>query len=443
MPSKIALILCSMFVIAMLRYDRRMALEVSLASWIPTMWMLIVVSKPLGVWFYLFGVSISGGQTLEQGSPVDRIFLYFCLFSGLLILLKRNFIWSDAIKKNFWLFIILFYMLFSGLYSDIPFISLKRWARELIAVVMAFVLASEADPKEALESLFRRIVYICIPFSYLFIHYFGEFGRVYVHNEGILMWTGVTLHKNSLLQLCIFSIIFLLWSLNKRKNKRNIVAIKYLSSLEIFIIFITFMIMGGPFHSLTYSATSTVALILGLTWLSWLIFKRHKDYLPNKTVIIAIVVFIIIYGTITPMIGKLSLIDVSSALGRQESITGRDFIWGKLVPLALNKPILGYGYGGFWTTSMRELSTVTQAHNGYLDILLNMGFFGLFLYSLFFIFYCIKVQRVLKYNYDYGVLQVCFLIMILVHNIAETSIVSFANFLMAILTFQTIIIPDS
>ena len=210
MPT-IAFIICTICVLYMLRLDRKQSPEVSFAFWIPTIWFLLLSSKPLSIWFQ------AGGQTIEEGNPRDRIFLTTVLVLGLIILVKRRFSWSNLIKNNVWLILLLGFMLAGCFWSSEPFISFKRWTREVIAIVAVALVASEQYPLKALESLFRRSVYILIPFSYICINYFPEYGRIYVHHSGDLMWLGVAMHKNTLTQLCVFAVFFLIWTFIRRR----------------------------------------------------------------------------------------------------------------------------------------------------------------------------------------------------------------------------------
>ena len=443
MSPSFALTICVLFVIFLLNLDRKQAPSVSFSTWIPTIWLLVTASKPLGVWLYLWGYNFSGNGSIEEGSQVDRVFLFFCLLIGVIILSNRKFNWFEAIKENKFLVFILGYLLLSGLSSDIPFISFKRWSREIITVVMAFMLRTENNPREAVFSIFRRIVYICIPFSYILINYFGDFGRIYVHNEGLLMWTGVAMHKNSLAQLCIISFTIIVFNLNKKRNLNKTKKIAYLLISELIIFIITIWLLLGPYHSLTYSATSSITLIVWSLIFCFISLNKSHLSFSNKAGLISIVFFLFIYGTYTPIVGKLSLVDISEMVGRSETITGRDAIWKILVPLAMNKPMFGYGFGGFWTTNMRELATVIQSHNGYLDIVLNIGFIGLFLFLLFFVNMGLIAVKEIEKNFYFGAYISCFLIVVLVHNIAESSIASFTSLFMATLIFYTIAIPKN
>jgi O-antigen ligase len=164
--------------------------------------------------------------------------------------------------------------------------------------------------------------------------------------------------------------------------------------------------------------------------------KKRGRYLGAGPLMI-IMVFIILYGTFTPFVGKLTIVDVSSTFGRNETLTDRTGIWAFLVPYAKEKPILGHGFGGFWTDEMRS-QTSSHAHNGYLDTILNMGFLGLMLFSIFLLSSCRKAHKAVAYHFDWSVLWICFLLMAVVHNIAESTVVSFTTQLMVFVLFLAV-----
>jgi O-antigen ligase len=78
-------------------------------------------------------------------------------------------------------------------------------------------------------------------------------------------------------------------------------------------------------------------------------------------------------------------------LGRDPTLTGRTAIWGQVTQFIAQRPVSGYGYDAFWR-GMQGPSfqvdaavhfIVEHAHNGFLEILLELGAmgFGLFLLS--------------------------------------------------------------
>ena len=79
-------------------------------------------------------------------------------------------------------------------------------------------------------------------------------------------------------------------------------------------------------------------------------------------------------------------------MGRQEdlstivTLTGRTELWQSLLHYVYERPLLGYGYGGFWIP--QRITALTQhegwelgsAHSQYLDIALSVGVLGLVAY---------------------------------------------------------------
>jgi O-antigen ligase len=71
-----------------------------------------------------------------------------------------------------------------------------------------------------------------------------------------------------------------------------------------------------------------------------------------------------------------------------DSFNGRTTVWQDVGAYIRERPILGYGYGGFWTPKhIDELSdegkwTVAASHSAYLDCLLSLGSVGFLTYAL-------------------------------------------------------------
>jgi O-antigen ligase len=303
---------------------------------------------------------------------------------------------------------------------------------------MALVVLSEPSWRQAIESILRRISYILIPFSVLLIKYFPKFGVLYDRWSGELMWTGVAQQKNGLAALCLISAFFLIWSLVGRWQGHKTPVWKYQTHLEIFLLIMAFLLMGGPRGSLYYSATSTYTLAVGLLiYLGLHVYKRSGFDL-KAGVLMAIATVIIIFGVVALFAGGSNLGFFASRAGRDASLTGRTKVWAALLPIAMQRPILGGGIGGFWTSETREAFNISGAHSGYLDVLLTLGFVGMLLFSFFYLASCRKAHRELFYDFNWGTLWICYLIMTLVHNITESTIYSFTTSLPAIILFFTV-----
>jgi exopolysaccharide production protein ExoQ len=423
----LALFLCTVFVLVLLKIERRQAPDVSAVLWLPTSWMLLIASKPFGTWFGVGG---------EDGSLLDEVFLSALLCVGVLILLNsRRFRLSRVIEDNGWLLLLLIYSLISLLWSDIPFISLKRWIREVIAVVMALLVLTERNPRAALQSLFRRTVFVLIPFSLLLIKYFPAYGVQY-RNQGGLMWIGVALQKNSLARLCIIAALFLIWMLVRRWKGIEVPAGKLQTLADISVLGLALFILSGPEDQ--YSATAVTSLTAGLAvflGLQWM--RRHHVRLGANVLTISVAIILSV-GVLQPFLNGATVAAMSSVVGRDATLTGRTEIWAGLVPEVMQEPVLGSGFGSFWTPDKRLVHQIGEAHNGYLEVLLDRGWVGVVLVSMFVLSSCRKAQRLLPHDYDWGALSISFLIVALVHNVTESSINSFGSPLTAVLLFFSI-----
>jgi exopolysaccharide production protein ExoQ len=94
-------------------------------------------------------------------------------------------------------------------------------------------------------------------------------------------------------------------------------------------------------------------------------------------------------------------------MGKDPTLTGRTEIWGYVIDNILRKPMLGWGYFGFWlpgNPAAMEIANkvkwfVPQAHNGLLELLLNVGVVGtsifilLFSRTVVFAFRCLRTPR--------------------------------------------------
>jgi exopolysaccharide production protein ExoQ len=81
-------------------------------------------------------------------------------------------------------------------------------------------------------------------------------------------------------------------------------------------------------------------------------------------------------------------------IGKDPTMTGRTAIWASLIPSAMKRPLLGYGYQAFWQPLQGE-SAYTQAlmrwpgmgyaENGVLELWLELGAVGVLLYGFVFL----------------------------------------------------------
>ena len=134
---------------------------------------------------------------------------------------------------------------------------------------------------------------------------------------------------------------------------------------------------------LTNSATSMVALAT-LLFLYWLL---RSAVLPSST-FVAITSLALCTSVLASTWLLYNFEQATSALGRDTSLTGRTELWQLSLRMVEAQPVLGYGYNGFWlglsgpsqAIQSRLHFFAVHAHNGFIDLALELGLIGLALY---------------------------------------------------------------
>ncbi len=316
----------------------------------------------------------TAAQAFEEGNSLDRTVFFVLILLAIGILISRSFNWGDFIFRNISLVAFILFALVSVLWSEAPFVSFKRWYRDLGNYVVILVVLSDPHPLEAICTLLRRLCYLLITLSIVFIKYFPQLGKHYSEWTGVAEYAGVATSKNMLGVLCLVSGIFFFWDTVTRWSDRKERRMK-----RIIIVNFAFMAMTLWLLNLANSATSRVCLAIGVMVIvaarsGWA--KRHPGLL--KTLIPASFCLYLILAFGFDING-----DLAGAVGRDPTLTDRTFIW-KLVLSMHTNPLVGAGYESFWLgrrlQRIWELSgPINESHNGYLEVYLNLGFIGVFL----------------------------------------------------------------
>ena len=221
MSPNLALGICLLFIVYIMRVETRQKINVSAATLIPLLWIIIAASRPFSSWLYPEGIDV-GTTEYETGNPIDRVYFSALILFSAFVLVRRRVNWGEVIRKNAWLVALTVYAGLTIIWSDFAGVSFKRWIRGLGVILSVLVILTEQDPAEATQRVLRRCMYVLIPFSVLYIKYFRHLGVGWDY-FGKTMWYGVTTHKNSLGQLACVSSIFFLWSaIKNRKNKNSL-----------------------------------------------------------------------------------------------------------------------------------------------------------------------------------------------------------------------------
>ena len=434
MPPVVALILCMILVTVLLLVERKRNQDASFALWIPTLWMLLCGSKPIGRWLGT-DVILASSRSMEEGSSLDRLALGILIVLALLVLSRRKIDWFYVKKDNRWLIILYLFLGLSILWSDFQYVSLKRWIRLSAVTLIGLLILSERSPLQALESVFRRCAYVLIPVSLLLIKYFPGFGIEYVSWSGMKMWVGVTMQKNSLGVLCGLSAFLIIWTYNRQWRTGNFFKNKMQALADALVLFLALYLLKG-FNG-AYSATVVGFLIVGIASLFFL--YRTKNYSKHIATFIVVVVTV---GLLSLSISDSFVSVVTPIFERNESFTGRTEIWQAVRDVATQSPLLGVGYGGYWglqDTLIYSTLGVREAHSGYLEVYLDVGIAGIILLLAFLLSYYLKTLRFFENDYDWALFGICFLIMTLIENFTESHFLRTSSYLWNSMVLITIV----
>src|ERR1039458_1955586 len=262
MSPSLALFITLVFVAWLFRRDFREKPNVTSALWLPFFWVFINGSRFVSQWLDIFGIQLGGSSTLE-GTPIDAVSFFGLIGAGVYVLYQRRGSFAAFIRNNPWFKIYLAYCFLAILWSDNPFVALKRWIKLFGQPVMVLIVLTEPDPMESLTRLLKRCAYVLIPISILFIRYYAELGRGYDNWTGGAMYTGVTLNKNSLGCDCMILGFFFFWHFSRVSQRER----RVFRRNELILCLGCFAMIGWLFH-MANSSTSLGSLLVavGLVW---------------------------------------------------------------------------------------------------------------------------------------------------------------------------------
>src|SRR2546425_3284046 len=177
LPPQLALVVWSFLLLLLLRYASPKDGASSSVLWVPVIWIVMAGSRSPAQWLGM--VPTSNAIAFEEGSPLDRSVYLILIGLALWILAKRQFSWREAFSRNAVLTLFLLLALASVAWSDFPFITFKRWIRDLGTYLMVLVVLSDPRPVEAISLVLRRLSYVLLIFSVVLIKYYPELGILY------------------------------------------------------------------------------------------------------------------------------------------------------------------------------------------------------------------------------------------------------------------------
>lgn len=201
--------------------------------------------------------------------------------------------------------------------------------------------------------------------------------------------------------------------------------------------FMVIIAVTGTVLVLTKSRTTLIATAGGL-----LVCELLKRWSKRRLVAMALLAAALLVSASTSWFDQFWLRGADE--NQLQTASGRTILWKVVWRDISERPLLGYGYGGYWTADRVFSQEVewapTSAHNGYLDTMAQLGFFGLALIVTF-IALCsregLRLMRLGSMNRRIGMLLLVITVWLVIINFTESYIDSLEYFpMLATLTLS-------
>jgi exopolysaccharide production protein ExoQ len=358
---------------------------------------------------------IAPNQALESThSAASSLTFYGGIFSQLLVdggialLLIRHvhrvFRWLGAMQ---WAGFLALLAVASTLWSQFPLLTLRGSLPFALAALFGLYLAVRFPVRRQLFIL--RISMIALALGTVILALcFPKLGLDASAGHQ-LDWQGVFTQKNACGRVMVLATVVLMadWRFSFSR----------LSSLLIFL-FLVFM-------SGSRGAWAIEVAVLALY--VWLVIANRTDsrsriVLAAGTACVAAVLSIVVWYYL-PLLLALA--------GRDATFSGRTEIWKQVWRFILERPLLGWGYAAFWrgiegqsfevVAAMRFI--VFHAHNGFLEIWLELGMVGLALFALSYLRAWRKLRPVLRSgDLNRGTWMIFVLVLIALYDLDENTL---------------------
>ena len=364
----------------------------------------------------LLSLILTPGDTPAEGgagNPVWKLILAVSYLSVAMILVPYYEETLFVVRRNWSLVGLVLLALVSCLWAETPALVLQRSIAVFGTTLFGIALAVRLSLEDQLR-LVSWVLRIIAVLSLACVLFFPSYGvSDWVKHEG--EWQGIFDYKNAFGSIMALSVL-VEWQLPTHTRSSKVVNRLALLISAVLLVF-------------SSSITALVALIGSFLFIQLYKLAAQRLRIPLYAIVLA--TLLIIASGVTVLLVNSE--KVASILGRTSDLTGRTEIWSQVMSYIPERPVLGYGYSGFWFGASSESFAVDRAmgtrimysHNGYLEILLYLGAVG-FLLTLAFIwtgmnraYYCSERDRS-----SLSLWPLALLFFFLLHNVGEVSILS-------------------
>jgi exopolysaccharide production protein ExoQ len=373
-----------------------------------------------------------------EGTALSKLIWLSLLGCGAAIALAR---WSQVKKllRTINPFLLAFYVLVAAsiVWSIEPGVTMKRLVTASTILVDAIALAVASWQPTRFQSVLRPVLTLLLLASIVFVMMEPTLAIEQSNAlELVGAWHGLTAQKNAFGSLS--AIAFLLWLhafLTKEAPSWQAIVGAGIGALCLL-----------SSRSSTSIMATAFAAILMLTMLRSPPGLRR--YLPYLIALFVGTLLLYSLAVLNLLPGSGALLSPITALtGKDLTFSGRTAIWAILNEHIAQRPLLGSGYGAYWvqkpdSPSMAMLQRLyfypTEGHNGYLDVIDDLGAVGgvcLFAYLIVFLRQGLRLFRLMR---PQGTLYLTLLFIQMIGNLSESRWFNSLDFNFVIMTIATV-----
>jgi exopolysaccharide production protein ExoQ len=415
MPRLLAAAICGIGIWVVFVLDRDRRSRNSKALWLAVVWLLISGSRPVSSW--ISTQSVASPEQLLEGSPVDAVIRLGLIIAGVLVLVRRQKSFAKIVQENRPMLLFLFYCAVSTTWSDYPDVALKRWIRLLGDFVVVLIVLTDPDRSGAIKRVLSCVAIVLFPVSILFNKYYPEYARYYDIWTGRQFFSGAAADKNMLGMSCLVYGIGMFWRLvTTYKEPKGRERTRRLIAQGTIVAMVFYLFRDAD------SMTSESCFIL----VSGLIVATSLSKIARKPLIVHLMAATVVGGSYAILFLHIGGGLAFQKMGRNPTLTGRTEIWSGLMQFSGN-PLFGTGFDSFWLGERMEriwaaggqLYGINEAHNGYLETYLNLGWIGVALLAVFIVTGYRNILRALRLEPEIGSIRLGLFIAVLVYSFTE------------------------
>jgi exopolysaccharide production protein ExoQ len=188
---------------------------------------------------------------------------------------------------------------------------------------------------------------------------------------------------------------------------------------------------------LSRSNTSLLATLLAVGFMALVMRVPAIRQRHSTLVVVSIAALIVLYElviqNVIPGVNTL-LAPIMGLTGKDTTFSARTVIWTIIKEHMRGAPYLGTGYGAYWTGALPTSPSYiflplmyfypSEAHNGYLDVMNDLGYLGLLCLLLFLGWFIRQGLQVMAVDRSQAALYLALLFQEMVINMSESDIFS-------------------